>query len=310
MNKNSNILITGGTGLVGTNLKEYFIEQGYKNVTAISSKDCNLSNLEQTLEFFQKTKPEYVFHCAGYIHGIMGNMKFKGNAFFKNTCINLNTVEACHQSKVKKIVAMGTGAVYSQDCSLPLNEDDIWQGPPHHSEDAYAHSKRAMYAQLCAYKENYGMDFAFVVSANLYGPHDNFDTEHGHVIPALIKKFYDASKSKSKVTVWGNGTAERDFIHANDFVRALEFIMLKDEGAINMASGSVSSIRDIVNELSDISGVTDIEWDKTKPNGQKHRSYDLNKLFALGFKSQTTIKSGLKETFEWYQENVKSSRSK
>lgn len=307
MDKNSKILITGGTGLVGKNLYEYLKTSGYKNLTAIGSSECDLTNTSQTNAFFSTLKPDYVFHLAGYVHGIMGNMLNKGKAFYVNSLINLNVIEACRKNNVKKITAMGTGAVYPVSTDV-LKEEDLWNGPPHSSENAYAHAKRAMLAHLQAYKESYGLNYAFVISANLYGPYDNFDTEHGHVIPSLIKKFYTAHINKEPfVEAWGNGTAERDFLHAKDFTAALEKIMISGDGPINMASGFVNSIMDVTQILQELTGIK-VRWDHTKPNGQARRCYNLEKIENLGYKSQYDLEKGLASTYQWFSKNFMCAR--
>ncbi len=305
MEKKSRILITGGNGLVGYALKKVLNEQGYENVYTPSSKEYDLTNMEQTLKMFAKIKPDYVFHNAARVYGIMGNMKNKGLSYLDNVTINTNVVEASRLFEVKKIVAMGSGCVYPYPSpGLPLQEDMMWMGYPHHSEDSYAISKRAMLAQLNAYKESYDTKFAFVISGNLYGPHDKFDEEFGHVTPALISKFYRAYTQGDDIVVWGDGSAQRDFLFSYDVAQALINIMLHIEGAVNMGSGNVIKIKDIVDALADITGLEDkIKWDATKPNGQDYRAYDLTKLLSTGFDAKYGLAKGLKITWDWFCEN-------
>jgi len=175
--------------------------------------DCDLLNFQETCAYIKRIRPEFVFHLAGEVYGIMGNMKNKAVSFLHNILINTHVVEASHQSGVRKIVSMGTGAVYPYPSpGLPLKETMIFLGSPHGAEDSYAQAKRAMLAQHLAYKESYNMDYAFVVSANIYGPHDRFNKESGHVTPSLSRKFYEASQNDEAIVVWGDGSAKRDFI--------------------------------------------------------------------------------------------------
>lgn len=305
MKKESKILITGGNGLVGYALKKVLIEQGYKNIFTPTSSEYDLSNMEQTLKMFAEIKPDYVFHNAARVYGIMGNMKNKGLSYLDNVLINTNTIEACRIFEVKKIVAMGSGCVYPYPSpGLPLEEDMMWMGMPHDSEDSYAISKRAMSMQLKAYKESYNTKSAFVISGNLYGPHDKFDEEFGHVTPALISKFYRAKMQGDDIIVWGDGSAQRDFLFSYDVAQALINIMLNIEGSVNMGSGNVIKIKDIVNTLADITGLEDkIKWDATKPNGQDYRAYDLTKLDSTGFEAQYNLRKGLEITWNWFCEN-------
>lgn len=302
IDKNSKILITGGAGMTGIALAHQLKSAGYKNVLAIDRKSCDLMDWSTTKIFFQNAKPDVVFHLAAAIFGIMGNMRQKGLNFFHNTLINTHVVEASRLAGAKKIVAMGTGAAYPYPSpGLPLQEDMIWYGLPHPAHDSYSHSKRAMLAQLIAYKEDYDLDYAFVISCNLYGPQDKFDIKFGNVIPSLIRKFYEAKQSGSEVVVWGDGSARRDFLYSQDAADALINILENISGAVNIGSGSVYAIKDIVNCLSDYTGLGDkIIWDATKPNGQDYRAYDLTKLQSTGFKPKFSIEQGLKQAYDWY----------
>lgn len=305
MEKNSRILITGGNGLVGYALRKVLEEQGYTKIFTPKSKEYNLTNMEQTLKMFAEIKPDYVFHNAARVYGIMGNMENKGLSYLDNVLINTNTIEACRIFEVKKIVAMGSGCVYPYPSpGLPLKEDMMWMGMPHDSEDSYAISKRAMSMQLKAYKESYDTKSAFVISGNLYGPHDKFDEEFGHVTPALISKFYRAKENGDDIVVWGDGSAQRDFLFSYDVAQALINIMLHIEGPVNMGSGNVIKIKDIVDTLAEITNLQDkIKWDATKPNGQDYRAYDLTKLKSTGFEAKYDLKKGLEIAWEWFCEN-------
>ena len=310
MEKNARILITGAGGLIGTNLQHHLAELGYTDVLPLDLAQCDLMDLKGTLDFFKSSAPDYVFHTAAHVFGIMGNMKNKGESFFRNTLINTHVVEACRVAKVKKIVAMGSGCVYPYPSpGLPLREDMIWSGEPHDSEDSYAHAKRAMLAQLNAYRYNYDLAFAFVVSCNLYGPHDKFDVDFGHVVPSLIRKFHQSELSGAPIDIWGNGSARRDFMYVKDVCRALVNIMEGIEGPVNMGSGNVVSIGEIVQHLADLTGLGErIRWDASKPNGQDYREYDLSKLTAIGFKAKYSMAAGLKETYDWYRNNAAGAR--
>jgi GDP-L-fucose synthase len=310
LHPDSHIIITGGTGLVGTALTALLRQQGCRHVIAVGSAMCNLLDWQDARRFFLEHRPDYVFHLAARVYGIMGNMRNKGSSYLDNILINTHAIEAARLSGVRKIVAMGSGCVYPYPSpGVPLTEDMVWLGPPHPSEDSYAHSKRAMLAQLIAYHEQYDLPYAFVISGNLYGPHDKFDPEFGHVTPALVRKFHEARLSGSEVTVWGHGTARRDFTYADDCARALLCIMQSVHGPVNLGSGSVHAIREIVDGLAAITGLTEkVVWDTDKPDGQDHRAYDLSRLFATGFRPQVPLAEGLRRTYEWYAAEAASAR--
>jgi GDP-L-fucose synthase len=302
MIKDDCILITGGHGLVGTTLYNYFIYHGFNNIIRIGRGDCDLLNRQATEVFFKKTKPKYVFHAAARVYGIMGNIKNKASSFYENLLINTHVIDAATAVGVKKIIAMGSGAVYPYPPpGLPLKEDSIFMGEPHPSEDSYAYAKRAMLAMLKAYQESYGLNWSYVVSCNLFGPFDKFDPDFGHVIPSLISKFYDSKINNQKVIVWGNGSSVRDFMYAKDLARLLVLIAEKINGVVNIGSGKNYSIKEIVDMISQISKMENsITWDATKPNGQEYRSYDLSIISGHHFQCEYSIFDGLKETWDWY----------
>jgi len=310
MNKTDKILITGASGLVGHALSTHLKREGYKDVTGVGSADCDLTDRAATLAYFAKQKPDYVFHLAGHVFGIMGNMLNQGDGYLLNLLINTHVIEACRLIGVKKITAMGTGAMYPYPMpSNPLREDTIWMGEPHGSERGYAHAKRSMLAQLDVYRESYKMPYALVVSCNLYGPHDRFNIETGHVVPSLVRKFYEASQSGQNISVWGDGSAQRDFLYVDDVARALELIMQNADGPINLGSHAIHSIREAVDILAAHTKQQDkIVWDASKPNGQPFRAYDLSKLDRLGYRAAYTLERGLKETYDWYANNHQAAR--
>lgn len=296
----SRIAVTGGSGMVGSALVRALRESGYRNVLSMGSADCNLLDWNATRDFFQAQQPEFVFHIAARVFGLMGHMKNKGVAYLDNILINTHTIEAARLAGVRKIVAMGSGCVYPHPApGNPVTEDMIWAGMPHHGEDSYAHAKRAMLAHLIAYKEQYDLPFAFVISGNMYGPDDKFEQEFGQVTPSLVRKFYNAKLHGGEVPVWGTGKAKRDFMFSTDAGRGMIAIMQQLEGPANMGSGQIIAIRDLVDALSEITGLADrVVWDSTKPDGQDHRAYDLSRLFSTGFRPQTKLIDGLRITYD------------
>jgi len=310
IDRNACVLITGGTGLVGRALNKVLADKGFSNVTSSGSKDCDLRDGEAVKKLFAQVKPRYLFHLAARVYGLGGNNKYKADILFENVMINTNVLEHARRTEVKKIVAMGSGCVYPElKGQQELFEEQIWSGPPHSSEDSYAHSKRLMLAQLQAMKEQDGFSSAFAISGNLYGPHDNFDKNDGHVTPSLIAKFFEASQSSQPVKVWGSGVAIRDFSYCEDAANALYEILLKGEGPVNLGSGYWHAIKDIVAALQDICGESvKVEWDSSKPDGQLVRYYNLDKLKATGFIAKVPLAEGVRRTYEWFANNSEKAR--
>lgn len=302
--KSERIIVTGAGGLLGSALVDHLMEQGYQHVEGLRREDCDLLDTSATFAEFARRRPDHVFHAAAKVYGIMGSMKHQGLSFYENLMINTNVVEASRRAGARKVTAMGTGAVYPfPSPGLPLKEDMVFLGRPHPAHAGYANAKRAMLAMLEDYEEQYGLKWAYIISGNLFGPRDKFDTELGNVIPSLIRKFFDAKKSGGKVQVWGDGSAQRDFLYVKDAARAALLVMSKTDGAVNMGSGHVDSIRNVVDVLSELTGMSGrIEWDASKPNGQGYRGYDLTKLNEIKFKPAYSLRAGLKETWDWYCE--------
>jgi GDP-L-fucose synthase len=304
MKKTDKILITGAGGMVGAALTERLKAEGYTNICPLLGSD--FIDLKGDCSWVvQKERPDYVFHLAAKVGGIGGNMSDQNTAFVENVRINTNVIEACRLGGVKKVVAMGSGAVYSGGHS---SENDIWTDKPHKSEYGYAQAKRAMLAHLEICEQQYGMGYAFIVSANLYGPHDKFNTETGHVIPSLIAKFHKAKTTNTPVTIWGTGVAARDFLYVDDMARALLIAAEKVTGPVNVGSGQWKTIADVVDIISRVSGVKDIEWDSMKPNGVHCRTYSLAKIKPFGFEAKVRLEDGIKKTWDWYCENHESAR--
>jgi len=306
MKQNSTILITGANGLAGSAVVEHLCTRGFTGLVPVTRHECDLRDPAAVMKLFDRIEPEYVYHPAATVYGIMGNMKNQAKSFYDNTLINTNVIHASHVvASVKKIVVMGTNAIYPWPPKLPYAEDNIFDGRPHYMESGYGHAKRHMLAMLEAYKESHGLDYAYLVSGNLYGPRDRFNVETGHVLPSLIKKFYDASISPDDVvSIWGDGTPTRDFLYSADLADCVSFFMGNlFTGAINIGSGEASSIMGVAGMLSNISGVGPdrIQFDKTKPNGRPDCYADLSRLRELGFVARTPIVTGLSLTYDWFK---------
>ena len=303
------ILITGASGLLGQALLDEVRHHADLPVIGVSSRDVDLTHFEPTRLLFDRLKPRVVYHLAARVAGIMGNLRSQGRAYLDNIRMNTNVVEAARLAGARKVVAMGSTAIYSDTAKLPMAEDEIWVGPPHPAEAGYAHAKRAMLAQLDAYRDEYGLDYAYCVSTNLYGPHDKFDEQHGHVIPSLLSKFQRAARDGTAIEVWGSGTPRRDFLYSKDAALAMRLIGERFTGPINMATGSTVSIAEAVETIRDATGFTgEIRWDRTKPDGQKLRAYDVSRLASIGFQPRYSFAEGIWETYAWLSENADTAR--
>lgn len=296
MHTADNILVTGAGGFVGAALCDHLKDCGYRNVFRASSADCDLTNRGLTDTLFRQVQPDYVFHMAAKVFGIVGNMQNQFSSFNENTLINTHVIEACAKYRARKVCAMGTVAMYGDyESEVPIREDMMWFAPPHKSEFGYASAKRGMLAQLTVS----GLRWVMPISTNLYGEGDRFNIDTGHVIPSLIRKFHEASRVKKPVVVWGNGHQRRDFLYIGDVARALVRLMENANGPVNMATGATKSISDVTEILSGLTGV-DVVWDLTKPTGQVNRKYDVRLLADTGFRADWPLERGLRATMKWY----------
>ena len=301
-------VVTGASGLMGRALVEELQTHGTP-VVALTSRDTDLRDFESSRAVFERHRPTIVYHLAARVSGIMGNLRAQGQAYLDNIRMNTNTVEAARLAGARKVVAMGSAAIYSDMVSLPMQEEEVWLGAPHASEAGYAHAKRGMLAQLEAYRDQWGLDFAYCISTNLFGPHDKFDEQYGHVIPSLISKFHRAVQQDMPVTVWGTGTPHRDFLYVKDAATALRLIGNAFSGPINLASGKAASISETVELIRSVSGYQrEVIWDRTKPDGQKLRAYDVSKLELLGFQPRFTLRDALSETYDWFDRHTSTIR--
>lgn len=305
MKKNDTIIVTGANGLAGSAVMEHLRKHMFTCVIGLTRDTVDLRSHDHVCEVFDRIKPDYVFHAAATVYGIAGNMKHQAKSFFDNTLINTAVIDAAYRFGAKKIVAMGTNAIYPYPANLPYREDDIFNGRPHAAESAYGHAKRGMLAMLEAYYTSYGFDYTYLVSGNLFGPRDRFDPIDGHVLPSLIHKFYEASKSDGYVEIWGDGLARRDFLYSADLAEIVRLMLPESvhTGAINIGSGKTHSIWEIAEMLC---AITRVPFDRIRcnsdmPTGRLNCTSNLDRLAALGFEPEHTIGEGLRATWDWYK---------
>lgn len=305
------ILVTGAGGMLGGSIASLLQESSSAEVLVPVRAELDLVDFEAVLAYFSDHQPTHVFHAAAKVFGLGGNTKFPGQMYYENATINANIVEAARRTGTLKVSGVGTGCVYPvMYDGQYLNEEQIWDGPPHNSEWAYAQAKRGLLTQLSAYQKQYGLDFVFPICGNLYGPRDLFDVEYGHVIPSLIAKFHRAQANNEPVRVWGTGIAVRDFSFVDDAAWAIIMAHQKLSGPVNIASGNIHAIKDVVDILDELTGSSlDIQWDTSKPDGQGRRFYDLEKLRSSGFEPKFSLREGLARTWDWYKSNYPQVRS-
>jgi GDP-L-fucose synthase len=301
------VMVTGGAGFLGSHVVDYlktFRGCDPANIYVPRVEDYDLRIGQDVQRLFDKAVPEIVINLAAAVGGILANIDAPGKFFYDNMMIGMNMLEASRKIGVQKFVQMGSACEYPKDAPVPLQEQDIWEGCPEPTNAAYGIAKRSLLAMGQAYRQQYGMNIAHLLSTNMYGPRDNFSAKSGHVVPALIRAFVTAKNVYDpNVSVWGTGTATRDFLFVKD---AAEGVVLATEYysnavPVNLGSGRETSITELVNVIRKEVGYSgNVSWDSSMPNGQPRRVLDTSRAKTFGFTAQTKLEDGIKETVAWY----------
>jgi len=300
------ILVTGGTGFLGKYVVEHLKKRGCKEIFIPTSKVYNLIEMESVKRLYRDSNPDIVIHLAARVGGIGANLNNPGSFFYENLMMGVQMIEQARINNIEKFVALGTICAYPKFTKVPFKEETLWDGYPEETNAPYGLAKKMLLVQSQAYRKQYGLNCIYLLPVNLYGPADNFDPEYSHVIPALIKKIYDAEQKGEKyITVWGTGKASREFLYVED---AAEGIVLATEQynspePINLGAGFEISIKELVEFISKLMNFNGkIVWDKSKPDGQPRRCLDTNKArIEFGFTAKTGFVEGLKQTIQWYR---------
>jgi len=302
------ILVTGGSGLVGYGLKT--IQNNYSyDFIFISSKDCDLTNYEKSKLFFEFVKPDFVIHCAANVGGLYKNMNQKVQMLEDNIIMNLNVLKLCHKFHVKKLICILSTCIFPDKTTYPIDENMLHNGPPHHSNDAYAYAKRLMETHVNAYNQQYNTNFVCVIPTNIYGMYDNFSLEDGHVLPALIHKCYLSKNENKDFVILGSGKPLRQFIYNVDLGKLIMFVLEKYEEKkpiiLSVDEEDEKSIKEVGTIIAkEFNYEERIKFDSSFSDGQykKTASNKLLKKYLPNFQF-TKIEDGLKETIKWFQEN-------
>lgn len=302
------LCITGGSGFLGRSLVARFLERGYENVFVVRRKDYDLVDGKAIERLYSEVKPQVVIHLAAVVGGIGANQKNPGRFFYENLMMGAQLIEGARLHALEKFVQIGTICAYPKFTPVPFKEDELWKGYPEETNAPYGIAKKALLVQAQAYRDQYGLNAIYLLPVNLYGPGDNFDPAYSHVIPALIKKFVDASDNGTQtVEVWGTGNATREFLYVDDAAEGILLATEKYNGRepVNIGAGMEISIRDLVQVIvAEIGFTGEIVWDPTKPDGQPRRALDTSRAEELfGFRARTDFIEGLRRTIEWYRTN-------
>jgi GDP-L-fucose synthase len=306
--KDKNILITGAHGFFGSHLVNELNQNGYSQLVLPTEQEADLTEQAQVRELLKK-KPHMVIHLAAKVGGIGANQASPGSFAYANVVMGSLLMEEARLAGVEKFICLGTVCSYPKMASVPFKESELWNGYPEETNAPYGLAKKMLLVQSQAYRKQYGWNAIYLIPVNMYGPGDHFNLKTSHVIPALIKKFSEAKKKgDSKVTLWGDGSASREFLFAGDCAEAIRLAMEKYNKAdpVNIGTGREIKIKELAEMIKDLIGFQGkIAWDTSKPNGQPRRCLDISRAKKeFGFTAKTPFVEGLKKTIEWYAEHV------
>jgi len=305
MAKYRRVVVTGGAGFLGRKVVRQLKLNGYDDILIPRSVDYNLTEQRDVRNLLHDTKPDLVIHLAAVVGGIGANRANPGKYFYDNLIMGVMLMEESRRSEVEKFVAVGTICSYPKFASVPFKEEEIWDGYPEETNAPYGLAKKMLLVQSQAYRQQYGFNSIYLMPVNLYGPEDNFAHESSHVIPALIRKCFEAKQTNAPyVELWGDGSPTREFLYVDDAARGIVLAAeeYNDSQPVNLGSGDELSIADLALAAKELVGYKgEIRWDATKPNGQPRRKLcTIKAQEKFGFSAQVGLKEGLKETVEWY----------
>lgn len=306
---NKRIVVTGGAGFLGSKVIEFLTQSGadINKITIPRSRENDLRSMEVCQRISQQQ--DIIIHLAAHVGGIGLNQAKPAELFYDNLMMGTQLIHAAYQAGVEKFVCVGTICAYPKFTPVPFQEDDLWNGYPEETNAPYGIAKKALLVQLQSYRQQYGFNGVYLLPVNLYGPADNFDPKSSHVIPALIRKVYEAQqRGDQQLPVWGDGSPSREFLYVDDAARGIVMATqyYNDSEPVNLGTNSEITIRDLVETICELMNFAgEIVWETDKPNGQPRRCLDTQRAKEkFGFTAAVEFKQGLKNTIDWYRQNA------
>jgi len=309
MNKNSKLFVAGHLGMVGSAIVRKLAKNGYSNILIRTRQELDLLDQSAVFAFIQAEKPDYIFVAAAMVGGIHANNTFRADFLYKNLVIEVNLIHAAHQANVNRLLFLGSSCIYPRDCPQPIKEEFLLTGPLEQTNEPYAVAKIAGIKLCESYNRQYNRQYVSAMPTNLYGPNDNYDLQHSHVLPALIRKTDEAKRQQaSSLNVWGSGKPMREFLHVDDMADACVFLMEQEaiiDGFYNVGTGTDVTIRDLAETIMKVVEFQgEIVFDTTKPDGTMRKLLDVSRMSALGWKASVDLQSGIQSTYASYLQNL------
>lgn len=318
MQKNSRIYIAGHRGLVGSAIRRALEREGYNNLILRTHAELELRDPSAVKAFFRETRPEYVYLAAAKVGGILANNNFPADFIRDNLEIQTNIIEASYEAGVDRLLFLGSSCIYPKLCPQPIKEEYLLTGPLEPTNRPYALAKIAGIEMCWSYNRQYGTRYLAAMPTNLYGPGDNFDLKHSHVLPALIRKVSEAKqRGEHKIEIWGSGTPKREFLYSDDLAEACLFLMNLPEDVyqslltedepplINIGTGEDLTIRELAELISKVLGFKgEFVYDSSRPDGTPRKLLDVGKIHSLGWKAKVSLEAGIGLTWECVQKQL------
>lgn len=307
MEKHSKIFVAGHNGLLGSSILRRLQQQGYTNILTVARSQLDLRDQSAVDQWFQQNQPQYVFLAAARVGGIMANTTYSAEFIRDNLQIQTNVIDSAYRHGCEKLLFPGSNCVYPKFPRLPITEDQLLTGALETSNEAYAVAKIAGIKMCQHYRRQFGFRTVIIMPANLYGPGDNYHPDRSHVMAALISKFITAhEQGHPSVTLWGDGSQQREFLYADDIADACIHVMLNydSEEPVNAAGGEEMTLKQLADIIKQSVGYTgEIIWDTTKPSGTPRKPLDVSRLRSLGWQPQFDLARGIPAAIQWYRNN-------
>jgi GDP-L-fucose synthase len=305
--KDARIFIAGHRGLVGSAIVRRLQQDGFSNLLTATREQLDLRDQAAVNYWFRANRPEYVFLVAGTVGGILANSTRPAEFLYDNMMIHGTVVHAAHLYGVTRLLYLGSSCIYPRGCPQPMKEEHLLTGRLEPTNEPYAIAKIAGIKLCEAYRRQYGCDFISAMPTNLYGPHDNFDLESSHVLPAMIRKFHDARIAGQKeVVIWGTGSPRREFLHVDDLADACVYLMERYDAAehINVGTGEDLSILELAQLVRDVVyPAAELTFDRSKPDGTPRKLLDVSRLHQIGWRHRIELRAGIASTYDWFVRN-------